>query len=45
MVRFLVEVGADINVRDNKGKTPLAWAISRKNVAIIEHLSGIGAEE
>lgn len=45
MVRFLVKVGADTNVRDKENQTPLAWAMSRNNVAITEYLRGIGAEE
>ncbi len=45
IVRFLVESGAETNVRDKKNQTPLGIAISRNQVVITEYLRGIGAEE
>ncbi len=45
IVRFLVEAGAEVNVRDKKSQTPLGIAISRNEFVITEYLRGIGAEE
>ncbi len=45
IVRFLVEAGAEVNVRDKKNQTPLGIANSRNEVVITEYLRGIGGEE
>lgn len=40
----LLEAGADINVQDSSGRTPLSRAMSNRNPAIIRHMIAAGAE-
>jgi ankyrin repeat protein len=42
-ITSLLEVGADINTRDNDGDTPLATAINRTNLKLIKFLLDKGA--
>ena len=43
-VRFLLEHGADVNVRDDAGETPSQLASSKGFREIVELLSAYGAE-
>jgi Txe/YoeB family toxin of Txe-Axe toxin-antitoxin module len=43
-VSFLVKKGADVNARDNKGFTPLHWAVSAKRLENVKVLMKEGAE-
>jgi hypothetical protein len=45
IVRRLVEVGADVNVRDRQGRTPLAVAVGERNREVVELLERRGATE
>ena len=40
----LLEAGANINVQDSSGRTPLSIAMSNRNPAIIRHMIAAGAE-
>lgn len=42
MPKLLIEAGADVNATDNRGQTPLMWAVT-KNVYAIEFLIEKGA--
>lgn len=42
-IKFLIEKGADINVKDNQGKTPLHLAAERESPYIIKYLVKKGA--
>ena len=44
-VRALIENGADVNLKDNKGMSPLQWATLRGNKEIIAILRKAGAKE
>jgi ankyrin repeat protein len=43
-VRLLIEQGADVNMRDNRGWTALTTAAYRNHPAVIEQLLAAGAE-
>ncbi|EAX97715.1 hypothetical protein TVAG_168120 [Trichomonas vaginalis G3] len=42
VVKFLVEIGEDLNERSRKGKAPLHYAASNKNIEIIKFLASKG---
>jgi ankyrin repeat protein len=45
MVHYLIAAGADINMPDSSGETPIMWAmISDKNLGIVEDLIAHGAD-
>jgi len=44
VVKALFENGADINPKDNEGKTPLDWAVEFKNNDMVNFLSKNGAK-
>jgi serine/threonine-protein phosphatase 6 regulatory ankyrin repeat subunit B len=45
MVHFLIAAGADVNMPDNSGETPIMWAtISDDNLGIVEDLIAHGAD-
>lgn len=44
MVRFLLSHGAECNLREKSGYTPLHWAASHGNLATIEALFAAGAD-
>lgn len=44
MVLFLLERGADIELRDEDGSTPLAYAISCEHISLIKDLVEAGAD-
>ena len=44
MVELLVLEGANINLTNNKGQTPLSFAISRNHHQIVEFLVNNGAK-
>ena len=44
IVQLLVNAGADVNIPDNNGVTPLAHAIDREYLDIIELLRRVGAK-
>jgi uncharacterized protein len=37
-IKLLIQHGADVNIPDSEGKTPLHWAKERKFFAIVEIL-------
>jgi len=41
VVKLLVSKGANVNVKNEDGKTPLDIARERRNVKVVEYLSGI----
>jgi len=43
-VKFLVENGADVNVKDSQGRTPLDSAKNLKKTATVDYLSGLDAQ-
>ena len=43
-VRFCIDAGADVNARGGDGRTPLHWAMSDSNPAVIEELIEAGAD-
>jgi hypothetical protein len=45
MVEMLIRNGADVNATDQKGHTPLAVALERKNNEVVELLRKAGAKE
>jgi len=44
-VKLLVENGADVNIKDKFGCTPLYYALKYDNTNIIEYLKRYGAKE
>lgn len=44
-VKFLVEKGADISLKDYRGNDPLAEAIREKRTATVEYLNSVVAEK
>jgi uncharacterized protein len=44
VIRLLLENGADINVRDNRGQTPLHWAVQEGNADAVKLLVQRGAD-
>jgi ankyrin repeat protein len=44
VVKVLINSGADIESKDNDGRTPLAWASLAGNLAIVELLLGAGVD-
>jgi len=44
VVKFFVESGATINIKDNKGKTALTWAEKKEHKKIVEYLQSVGAK-
>lgn len=44
-VRYLVEHGADISLKDNRGNDPLAEAIRENRSATVEYLNSVVAEK
>ena len=42
--KLLVEFGADVNIRDAKGSTPLMWAANYSDAGLIEYLLQEGAD-
>jgi len=45
MIELLITKGADVNVRNNVGRTPLRNVMSRGHTEIIELLKKHGAKE
>jgi ankyrin repeat protein len=45
MARFLLKHGADVNVKNSEGKSPLQLATGRKGKAMRRLLLGYSAEE
>jgi ankyrin repeat protein len=46
MVKLLIELGADIDARDqNYNATPLGWALYNNQMNVAEYLRSIGAKE
>jgi hypothetical protein len=45
IVRRLIEVGADVNARDRRGRRPLAVAVGERNREVVELLERRGATE
>ena len=44
MVRFLVDQGLDVNVRDNRGDTPKRWAELRGHTKVVAWLESKGGK-
>ncbi|KAK6958880.1 ankyrin repeat protein [Biomphalaria glabrata] len=44
LIKLLIESGADIDIVDSNGDTPLFYACSKKNVEILKYLLTTGAE-
>ena len=45
LVQFLLDSGADPNMTDNKGNTPLKYAMDKKNKELVDLLIDAGAKE
>ena len=45
VVKALISDGADVNTKDNKGRTPLRWAKNSGHTEIVELLRKHGAKE
>jgi hypothetical protein len=45
IIKLLTEKGADINVRDESGFTPLHWAVYYRKTGIVRHLVAKGADK
>lgn len=43
-MEFLIEKGADVNAKDNDGKTPLMFASAFDNSRVVKLLIGKGAD-
>lgn len=43
IVKLLVELGVDINVKDNEGMTPLGRAVKNNKAAVVDYLISVGA--
>jgi ankyrin repeat protein len=44
MVKYLIELGADINKEENfDNLSPLIWACSSGNIKLVKYLIGLGA--
>lgn len=44
VVKKLIQMGANINIKDHDGDTPLAYAIHKENIALITYLSSKGGK-
>lgn len=44
VLRSMIALGADINVRDLEGRTPLACAMRRREWALSHFMLGLGAD-
>ena len=44
VVKYLISVGADVNVKDNKYATPLHWAVHKGSLEIVKLLVSAGAD-
>ena len=44
-VRFLIDAGAEINIRDQNGRTPLAYPLKRGYTAIVNLLTDNGGTQ
>ena len=44
VAEFLITKGADVNIKDNNGRTPLNWAVRRRHKDVVELLIAKGAD-
>lgn len=43
-VQILIDAGADVNSRNDAGRTPLHWAAETENCGVVELLLKVGAD-
>ena len=43
VVKLLLEKGADLESKDNNGRTPLTWVVEKRNKAVVKLLLKKGA--
>jgi ankyrin repeat protein len=45
VIKLLIEKGADVSAKDNKGMTALAYALKKRDVPLFKILMESGAKE
>ena len=45
IVQYLISIGANKEVKDNDGYTPLIWALRRGRINVIKYLISAGADK